>query len=78
MIFIVTDTRVRYLRPARLDDEIDVTATVSETGPASLTFSQQARCQGEVLADGEIRVACVDASTLRPRRFPPSLKRILA
>ncbi|NBU89362.1 MAG: tol-pal system-associated acyl-CoA thioesterase [Betaproteobacteria bacterium] len=78
VIFIVTDTRVRYLRPARLDDEIDVTAAVSETGPASLTFSQQARRHGEVLADGEIRVACVDASTLRPRRFPPSLKRILA
>ena len=76
LMFVVSETRVRYLQPARLDDEIELSVQVTEAGQASLTFLQQALRHGEVLAEGDIRVACVDAITLRPRRFPPSLKRI--
>ena len=76
LMFVVSETRVRYLQPARLDDEIELSVQVTEAGQASLTFLQQALRHGEVLAEGAIRVACVDALTLRPRRFPPSLKRI--
>lgn len=72
-ILVVTDTRVRYLRPARLDDWIDVSATLAERGRASLALAQQAWRGEELLAEGEIRIGCVDAATLRPRRLPPEL-----
>ncbi len=42
LIFVVTDTALRYLRPARLDDLIDVTVDVRKCGGASLTIAQQA------------------------------------
>jgi acyl-CoA thioester hydrolase len=69
-IFIVADTRVRYLRPARLDDEIDVSVRVREAGRASLVIEQGAWRAGELLAEGEIRIGCVDAGTFRPQRIP--------
>ena len=69
-MFVVTDTRVSYKRPARLDDLLDVTVAVRESGRASFTLEQQAWCQGQLLAEGEIRIGCVDAASLRPRRIP--------
>jgi acyl-CoA thioester hydrolase len=76
-IFVVTDTAVRYLRPARLDDLLDVTVNVSDAGGATLTLAQQAWRHGggmaELLTEGTIRIACVDAGTFRPRRIPTPL-----
>ncbi len=69
-IFVVTDTQVSYKRPARLDDLLDVTVAVAEAGRASFTLQQQAWCEGALLAEGRIRIGCIDAATLRPRRIP--------
>jgi acyl-CoA thioester hydrolase len=77
-IFVVGEANVRYLRPARLDDLLDVTCTLQEAGRASMTIVQQARRGVELLAEGDIRIGCVDAQTLRPRRLPPSLLERLA
>lgn len=44
-MFVVTDTNVRYQRPARLDDFLLVTARVLDAGRASLTIGQSAYCQ---------------------------------
>ena len=72
-IFIVTDTHVRYLRPARLDDLIEVSVAVVQAGPARLTIAQQAWRGDVLLAEGTIRIGCVDAGTFRPRRIPNGL-----
>jgi acyl-CoA thioester hydrolase len=72
-MFVVSDTQVRYLRPARLDDCLHVTAELMEAGRASMQISQQAWRDTELLAEGSIRIGCVDASTLRPRRIPDTL-----
>jgi acyl-CoA thioester hydrolase len=77
-VFVVTDTTVRYLRPARLDDVISVTVDVTHAGRAQMTVAQQAWrvTAGEaqtLLAEGTIRIGCVDAGTFRPRRIPNSI-----
>ncbi len=69
-LFVVTDVQLSYKRPARLDDLLDVTVQVIESGRASFVIEQQARCAGALLVLGRIRIACVDARTLRPRRIP--------
>ncbi|MGE4243362.1 tol-pal system-associated acyl-CoA thioesterase [Ramlibacter sp.] len=70
-IFVVGATSVRYLRPARLDDELLVTATLESAGRASLIIAQQALAyDGAVLCEGEIRIGWVDAATLKPGRMP--------
>ena len=41
-MFVVTDTTLRYRQPARLDDQLLVTATLATPGRASLVIHQQA------------------------------------
>ena len=80
-MFVVTEARLRYLRPARLDDALLVTAQLQEAGRASLTIGQQALLKNEheshaapvLLSEGTIRIGWVDATTLRPARIPKTL-----
>lgn len=41
-MFVVTQAELNYLRPARLDDLLEVTAVLQSTGRASITIAQQA------------------------------------
>ena len=41
-MFVVADTTLRYRKPARLDDQLLVTATLAAPGRASLMIHQQA------------------------------------
>ncbi len=72
-IFVVSETSLRYLQPARLDDELLVTARLEEGGRAALIIAQQARMKhdGALLCEGTIRIGWVDAQSLRPARIPP-------
>ena len=85
VVFVVTDTSLRYVRPARLDDLIAVTVDVQHAGRAQMTIAQQAwrvpTVQGgteELLAEGTIRIGCVSADTFRPLRIPMSIVDSLA
>jgi acyl-CoA thioester hydrolase len=77
-IFIVSHTEVRHLAPARLDDELRITVALTECGRATMNFAQQAWCGQRLLAEGSIRVGCVDASSWRPRRIPQTVLNALA
>ena len=72
-IFIVTAVQLRYLAPARLDDMLDITVLPGRQGAASMTLAQQAWRDGTLLAEGEVRVACVDHGTFKPRRLPTAV-----
>jgi acyl-CoA thioester hydrolase len=70
-VFAVVEVKVNYRRPARLDDELLVSCVPVPEGRASIRFRQTVtRVDTAVLADGEVRVACVDAKTFRPRPLP--------
>lgn len=71
--FVVAETAVRYRLPARLDDVLEVTVRVAHLGPASLGVEQQAWRAGQLLADGTIRIGCVELGTFRPRRVPDDI-----
>ena len=72
--FVVSETRLRYRRPARLDDIIDVSVAVVHLGQASLEIAQEARRAGELLADGTIRIGCVELGTFHPCRIPNDIR----
>jgi acyl-CoA thioester hydrolase len=73
VMFVVTRTAVRYVQPARLDDVLDITVAVRSLGQATLVLAQQALREGTLVAEGEIRIGCVDAQTFRPHRIPKEL-----
>ncbi len=69
-MFVVQETTVRYLKPARLDDVLTITVDVRERGRASLRIAQQAWCGERLLAEGDIRIGCVERATMKPHRIP--------
>jgi acyl-CoA thioester hydrolase len=73
LIFVVSETTVRYLAPARLDDELTITVEPLDLGRATLTLHQRALRGEQVLAEGTIRVGCVNAHDFKPARIPASL-----
>ena len=72
-VFVVADTSVRYLEPARLDDQLEITVRLVEAGRVSMTLAQQALRGDLLLAESTIRIGCVDAGTFKPRRIPNEL-----
>ena len=79
LLFVVSETSVRYLQPARLDDELSITVEPEPARGATMSLAQRAQRGATRLADSRITIACVDAATLRPRRIPqPVIEALLA
>lgn len=77
LMFVVRDVKVQYLRPATLDDELVVSAGIFQLRGASMRMRQRVLRGAEVLAEGDITVACVDRAGLRPRRMPADMIAVL-
>ena len=75
--WVVRRCTIDYLRPARLDDTIEVVTRCGELRGASLDMIQQARRGEEILVRAEILVACMGAGG-RPVRLPQHLRTALA
>jgi len=73
IIFAVRSVEVDYLRPARFNDALTVTAEVVHNGGASITFRQEVRRGDEVLCRGKVKIASLDAQTLRPKPAPAAI-----
>jgi acyl-CoA thioester hydrolase len=65
----VAEMHLKYLRPARLDDDIVITTTCTELGAASCRMHQTARRGEETLCDANLRVGFISLEG-RPRRQP--------
>ena len=77
IVFAVRSVHVEYRRPARLDDELAVTCGLESFRAASLSFAQQVLRGDELLVEARVRVACLDAATMRPAPLPEVLMRVL-
>jgi acyl-CoA thioester hydrolase len=79
-MFVVAETRLRYLQPARLDDHLTVTVKLVERGRASLLFQQDVWRGDTLLTEGDIRIGWVQKSedgALRPGRMPADILAVL-
>ncbi len=76
-MFVVSETQVKYHRPAVLDDALRVTAQLVEKGRASLLIGQEvwrdANGSSTLLCEGSIRIGWVDANNLKPARIPATV-----
>jgi acyl-CoA thioester hydrolase len=70
IVLAVKRAAVDYIKPARLDDALEVSADVTRIGSASITFSQQVKRGGELLCAGEVRIVCLDSLTFKPKQIP--------
>ena len=79
MMFVVHSMNCEYVKPARLDDELIVSAEVVKSGKAFLQMAQNVYLvknqagERELLCRAEIKLACVGRSSIKPKRIPAVL-----
>ena len=74
VLFTVSRLRIEYLQPAQFNDLLDVGLELTRFGGASLLLDQNVyRKPRELLCRAEVRIACVDATTMRPRPIPQAV-----
>jgi len=74
LLFTVVGMTLDFLKPARLDDQLQVRSQVRLAGGASVEFAQEILRDSERILAATVRVACLDAATFRPRRLPAALR----
>lgn len=75
LVFAVRSVQVDYLRPARFNDALTVSARVVSRGRASLSFVQEIHRTkaDDVLCSGVVKIVSLDAESFRPRPIPASV-----
>ncbi len=73
VIFVVRAVQLDYLTPARFNDVLEATAQVIQAKKVSLNFAQMITRDGIVLCKGNIRIACLDAVSMKPKAIPDNL-----
>ncbi len=68
-VYAVAEVNIRYLRPARLGDDLLVASTVDQVRAASVAIHQRVMRGSEQLADARVTAAFLDPND-RPRRQP--------
>ena len=73
LMFTVRAIKLDFLKPARLSDNLDVSVAVGRMRKVSVELEQDVVRAGDVLCTGQVRLACVDVDTLKPKAVPKAL-----
>ncbi len=76
-VFVVTEARLRYRKPAILDDMISVTLEVDEMRGASVTFIHRVLRGEDLLVEGQVRLGILSGDTFSPCRIPDIVWQVL-
>ena len=66
------------MKPARFNEQLAVSAKVTEQKKTSLIFEQVISRQQDVLCRGLVRIACLDTQTFKPKPIPTAILEQLA
>jgi acyl-CoA thioester hydrolase len=64
--FVVRTMRIDWLKPARMDDVLDIVTSPEEVKGASITLLQQCRRGEELMCEAHVRVAFISGGRARP------------
>jgi acyl-CoA thioester hydrolase len=73
----VVEAHCKYLAPAGFDDELEITAWISQVRRASFTVSYYIHRGDTPIAYGRTTQAAIDPRTGRPRHLPDTMRRVL-
>ena len=73
VIFVVREVGIEYLRPARFNDELNVTVSLAEMGRSQIVLKQTVE-NGGIYTHATVKVVCVDGATFKPVRIPVIIK----
>jgi acyl-CoA thioester hydrolase len=70
LIFVVRSVQVDYLKSAHFNELLDISTEIILVKSASLNFEQIISLDGVVLCKGQVRIACLKADTMTPKKIP--------
>ena len=73
LIFVVRSVQVDYLKPARFNDSLDVSAEIVSAKKVSFDFEQLITRDKELLCKGNVRIACLDTITMKPKKISETI-----
>ncbi len=73
VVFVVRSVALDYLKPARFDDQLDVTVELADVGASRIGLTQRIRRGAEDLVTADVDLACVHTATFKPVRIPGPL-----
>jgi acyl-CoA thioester hydrolase len=73
-VFVVRSVKLEYLKPALLDDLLNVTAKIKDIGRSRVTMLQTVVRGEELLTEGEVHLVCVNTDTFKPVSVPDVLR----
>ncbi len=78
LAFVVRRCELDYLRPAKLDDFVEVTVVVEKINAASIIMTQEMRKDEMVMARLRVEIASVDVSSFKPKKIADHLRILLS
>ena len=75
LVFAVRALYIEYLKPARLDDRLAVLTELTLARRAQVTLKQWIERGGETLVEADVRIACLNANTLKPAVLPIGIRK---
>ncbi|NOZ24709.1 MAG: YbgC/FadM family acyl-CoA thioesterase [Nitrospirae bacterium] len=77
-MFVVVDASAHYRQPGRYGDTLIIETSVSDRGPASITFSHLVKSKqtGDLLVSGHVKIASV-SGRMKPTKLPDSVLKVL-
>lgn len=85
IIFAVHSASIKYIKPARFNDELNVVTSISSLGKASISFKQSiylvsTHHHGDtgnvvpgLLSEADIKIACLNAKKFTAQSIPASI-----
>ena len=82
LLFVVSALNINYLQPALFNQQLIVTAKVTDLGASRLIMEQEVLLgleSGDTkkLAEGSVTLACLDSSKFKPKRIPLMIRESL-
>jgi acyl-CoA thioester hydrolase len=74
LVFVVRSLKLDYLKPALLDDMLEVTAQIRDIGRSRISLLQTVRRGAEVLTEAEVHLVCVSLESFKPVSMPEVLR----
>jgi len=72
-LFVVQSANVRYVTPARIDDQLQVEVQLQKLGRASFVFMQRVMRSNELICEADVRVGCIQEKSFKPTSMPDDL-----
>ncbi len=77
ILFVVRDIQIRFKKPAKFDDALNVNTALIKVGRSLLEFEQNIYRGDEHLIAAKVDVVCIGADSFRPVSIPEKMMHLL-